>query len=159
MSLILTQSLLQDAPHYSNYEWKSLISIVFKPLLLSCPMSFYESFWNPFFSLVLNSISDKLHSEWECPISIEESELHELHEAEDQDDISDEIYNEMIKRQFTRSFSDLLSCVFERSISSGKTNLEYLKQFKRWEWIEFILNDFSVSFLFIFYIFILLFIK
>jgi hypothetical protein len=61
----LTSSLFHDAMYLTNVQWKSLLNMVIKPLILECPAQYFVNALTPFCSPLFSFLTGKLDQEWQ----------------------------------------------------------------------------------------------
>ncbi|ORX88546.1 ARM repeat-containing protein [Basidiobolus meristosporus CBS 931.73] len=113
----LVNSLFESVSHVSTRHWKSLITLVVRPLILHCVPDRLETTFNSFLPSMIQFINDRLQTEWQAlyrkglQLTTPEEAVAFENDLEE-GDVSDEMITEKILRDFTRSYVDLWNKIF-----------------------------------------------
>ncbi|KAK9762432.1 karyopherin [Basidiobolus ranarum] len=131
----LVNSLFESVSNVSTRHWKSLITLVIRPLIVHCIPERLEATFNSFLPSMIRFINDRLQTEWQAlykkglQLTTPEEAVAFENDLEE-GDVSDEMVTEKILRDFTRSYVDLWNRIFipidasDESLSTRYTILQ-----------------------------------
>lgn len=150
ISHLLMVSVFEKTEFIENRHWKQIITYLFKPLILHCPSDSLDKQLCPFISTFFNYSRQKMEQEWTKLIGSGEV-IHEKRyrfnndwksfiisvqlDENDLEDVSNEIIEERILRQFTRALFDMIHSLFAIIPGLQESQME----FQNTHLVEFIL--------------------
>ena len=119
---LLVSQLFGSVGAMKNHHWRALNHFVIKPIVMSCPKERLADVLGGFLPHLIGFMSTRLESEWKEVVkrglvqgTLEEAEAV-YHHSEDTahlaSEVSDEILNQKVLRDLTRSWIDIWTSVF-----------------------------------------------
>ncbi|XP_075214562.1 exportin-5-like protein Ranbp21 [Lycorma delicatula] len=100
-SLITT--VFSNLEHVSDYRLRPIVRVFLKPFVLSCPVNYYDSVLLPVLAHFTPYMLTRLSTKWQHM-----TELLESGNMDDDNTDTQEILDDMVNRQLTREYQDLM---------------------------------------------------
>ncbi|KAJ3111988.1 hypothetical protein HK100_002489 [Physocladia obscura] len=109
---MFTACVFNCADFLDNRQWKSIIQLVVRPLLINCTSSAHVEIFGNILPPFLKFIDVRLEKEWQAIQVTEEVQSKQDGNNDDDDSaVNDEIVAEKILRDLTRTYVDLVSVI------------------------------------------------
>ncbi|EFN89855.1 exportin-5 [Harpegnathos saltator] len=119
----LLNSVFSNLEAIPDYRLRPIIRVFMKPFIYSCPPAFYESVLVPILAHVSTHMCQRLSAKWQYI-----ARLYESGSLDEENTDTQEVIDDMLNRNLTRDFVDLLKVVLVGGAASDATPPDTMDQ-------------------------------
>lgn len=121
LSLALLNSVFSNMDVIPDFRLRPIIRVFLKPFIYSCPPAFYDSVLVPILSHVTTHMCQRLTEKWQYMSRYDSGDFDENSDAQ-------EVIDDMLNRNLTRDFVDVLKVILVGGIASDAHPQDSMEQ-------------------------------